>query len=114
MRNYNRPPTDNMGATQNESPAEQELTEYARQMEDALAEVVIEKARTGQPSDAKTAFRESLIISRMFDSVITDNAGVVPIDDIQKDLDQRVTTLGLNREKFSLHRIAELIQAVEK
>jgi hypothetical protein len=104
-----------INAQEAESEAENELNEYGQQMEEALGDLMVKLSEQhSQPADIKTAMKESLVISRMFDMVITDHAGHVDVDTLQKAIDEKVAMLGLQPDKFSLHKLQELIKQAEK
>ena len=91
-----------------EAIIEKELNEYGLQMEKALEDLAVEKSTNGQPQDVGTVLRESLIISWTFDSVLNDTEGLLDVDDLQKMIDGKVTMLGLEPDKFSLHKYHDL------
>ncbi len=93
---------------QSESGVEAAFNRYEEQMKEELAELMVRVSKSGQPSDIKTALKESLIISRMFDSVISDTEGSLDIDVLQRNISEKITMLGLDPEKFSLRKLKDL------
>lgn len=97
---------------QSESAAEKELNEYGEQMKGALSDFIVSKA--GSEHELREAFEDSLALDRSFDSVLGDVKGTLDLGAIQKVVDDLVSKHGLDAEKFSLHRLRELITKVEE
>lgn len=96
---------------QKEQDVEKELNEYGQQMEEALENLMVELSeQKAQPSDIRTAMKESLTLSIIFNDVLKDLDDTLTLDALQPDVDQKVRMLGLDPSKFNLYKFHELIE----
>jgi len=94
-----------------EASAEKALNEYGAQMNQALADLVVSKA--GSEEDLREAFADTLVMNRCFDNVISDVKGNLVLDAVQGIMDHLVAKYDLEADKFSVHRLQELIKDVD-
>ena len=107
------PSSEEMGVKSEgtETHEEREFNEYGRQMQEALADLVVSKANT--EDELRQAFADSLVLSRSFDSVIRDTKDLLDLKVVQEVVDELVAKHGLDAEKFSVHRLQELAKEAD-
>ena len=114
MTTESKPSLDEMGIQpEDKAEAVEKLFAYKEQMEGALADSAVERAQNGQPSDIRTALKESLSISRTFDMLQLDweeGGNRLDIKAFQELVDKQVAALGLDPEKFSIQKFHELVR----
>ena len=114
MNKFEQPRPIESTLEQSEQDNEKELNEYYQQMQEELSNLMVGLAeQKAQPSDIRTAMKESLVLNTIFNDILKDSNNTldtVAIDALQGEVDRRVRMLRLDPSKFDLHKFHEFVE----
>lgn len=97
-----------------EAAVEQEVDEYGKAMDQALVELVVEKAKNGTEEELRETLKDANELRNFIHSITLDHEGNIPIDAVQPRVDELVEKYDLGAENFNMQKLKALLDAAVK